>query len=411
MPFRPFWEIFFFSHTHFFPLLESQQPKRKINPSQTSRPPALVAAAMLLIVQALPSAPVYTDPIGFNKITCLTNSDTIVGVPFRAEGSLKSVLASAPVTAGDGETATLTISNSSLNPGALGTHYVKFDGGTRDGRWYDITANTANTLTIDLNGDNLTGVLSGNSLVIARYWTLDSLFPPAQATTSWTLDPESGIQVPNGHAIVSSLGTAPSGRRTQILFPNNATLGTNRPSTDIFYINRNTNLWVRVAGSVTPPGETIIFPDTYITIRHVPSVTHSTILRVSGDVVTNNQSIALSTRPLGAGSNDNYVAIPRPVDVSLWDLNIVQSGAFTASSGTSPAARRDQLLVYNNSIPQINRPVDAIYYYLVDKWVKVGDATQSSQNNVIIPSSAGLIVRKYNTAGGVTSHWINTPSY
>jgi hypothetical protein len=369
---------------------------------------ALAASILLVLPHALTAQSVTTEPVGFNKVTCLANSDTIVGVPLRVQGSITTKLTAAPVVNG-AISANLTLHNNALP--VLTKHYLKFNGGAADGRWYDITANTANTVTIDLNGDTLPAVASDNSVTIAEYWTLDSLFPPAGATTSWTLNTETSTYVPNGHAIVSSIGTSPSGRRTQILFPSYSTFGTNRPSTEIFYINRNTNAWVRVGGSVTPPGETVIYPDTSLTMRHPSSVTYPTVFRALGEVVTTNHTIVLATRPLGSGNNDNYVAIPRPIDVSLWDLNIVQSGAFTPSGGTSPSARRDQLLVYNNALAMINKPADAIYYYLVDKWVKAGDATLESRNGTLIPAGAGLIIRKYNTSGGASSYWVNTPKY
>ncbi|MFN2427032.1 MAG: 30S ribosomal protein S17, partial [Candidatus Binatia bacterium] len=45
----------------------------------------------------------------------------------------------------------------------------------------------------------------GDRVVIAEYWTLDTLFPPAQATTGWTENTENpGEYIQNGHAVVAS---------------------------------------------------------------------------------------------------------------------------------------------------------------------------------------------------------------
>ncbi|NJM37856.1 MAG: TIGR02597 family protein [Akkermansiaceae bacterium] len=164
-----------------------------------------------------------TEPVGFNKVTCLGNSDTIVGVPLRMQGSVKSRLSANPTV--NGNTATLNLVSSSLPTWTGSTRYVKFDSGTKDGSWYDITSNTADSLTINLNGDNLTGAVTSDSIVISEYWTLDTLFPPAAATT----DPAT-----TGHAIVASTGTSPIQRRTSILLPDIVTSGINLPASGIF---------------------------------------------------------------------------------------------------------------------------------------------------------------------------------
>jgi hypothetical protein len=59
-----------------------------------------------------------TNPMGFNTVTCLANSDTIVGVPLRAQGSIATKLAAAPAV--NGAQATLTLAHNTLP--SLGTH-------------------------------------------------------------------------------------------------------------------------------------------------------------------------------------------------------------------------------------------------------------------------------------------------
>ena len=346
-----------------------------------------------------------TNPVGYNRITCLKNSDTIVGVPFRVQGSIRRAITAVPAIASGGLTATLTISTL---PGSLPSRYLMFTSGTRNGRWYDISSSTTSSATISLNGDTLTGVVAGESVIIAQYWTLDTLFPPAGATTAWGAGPSF---IPNGHAIVASAGTSPVTRRTQILLPNNSIPGVNRPSIDIYFINSLVGTWVKAAAGNPSAGGLVIYPDTSLTIRHSNSVSNPTNFRCMGDVVSNVQSIVLSSRPLAQGPNDNYIAIPRPVDVTLNGLNLVQSGAFTASASISPVARRDQLFIYDNAVAQLNRAPSAIYYYLVDKWVLAGDSALTSRDNAIVAAGAGIVVRKFNTTGGVSSFWPNTPNY
>ena len=105
-----------------------------------------LAAATSFVAQE-----VFTAPMGFNKVTCLANSDTIVGVPFRVQGSQTAALATGPsVDIVDPDIATLTLTSINLTADTLTKHYVKFKDGTAYGRFYDITGNTTDTLTIKL---------------------------------------------------------------------------------------------------------------------------------------------------------------------------------------------------------------------------------------------------------------------
>jgi uncharacterized protein (TIGR02597 family) len=352
---------------------------------------------------------VITEPVGFNKVTCLSNSDTIVGVPLRKEGSFSLALTATPSVNGD--SATLTFAPGSLTAGALNGHFVKFVDGDRTGRWYDIqaaplgTANTASAVTIRLNGDTLGGATTGNRVLIARYWTLDTLFPPSGATTGWTETPVgSGIRIPNGHAIVASSTASLTERKTELIFPDATGTGTNRLATDLFYITGG--LW-RKPGVSGSQGNRIVLPDSLFTIRHLSSVNYATVFRSLGEVEVNEFDIPLATNVVG--KRDTYVAIPRPVNVRLDQMNLVESGAFVTSPSASLTQRKDELLVYDNSVTQLNKIPSVAYYHTGGNWRKSG--TSTSQNDQIIPAGAGFVIRKFQTANGFTFIWDNTPSF
>ncbi len=372
------------------------------SPNIPPKIPLLLVATFLSASGPSFAEAVHTSPLGYAKITCLRNSDTIVGVPFRIQGSVTTILSANPTTAQNGETATLTFSQTSLPP--LNSHYMKFNGGTRDGRWFDIIANTANSITISLNGDNLTGVVSGNSIVIAQYWTLDTLFPPAQATTSWTLDSATGNQVPNGHAIVASATALLMERKTELLLPNVTGTGVSRLPGTPHYVTANTWRLQGVSGSY---GSQTLFPDSYFIVRHKSSVPHPTVFRSVGEVEMKNFTIPLATNI--SGSRDTYIAIPRPIDIRLDQLNLAGTDAFVTSDGAFLSQRRDQLLVFDNSANQISKIPSAAYYFTGGNWRISGNS--DPQNHVVIRAGSGLVIRKYQTPGGTTSFWNNTPSY
>jgi uncharacterized protein (TIGR02597 family) len=353
--------------------------------------------AALLLIAALPAVAqsVTSDPIGFNKVSCLSNSDTIVGVPLRKEGSQSTKLAADPVVAGDSATLAVT---ATLGAGQFTKHYAKFVGGAKDGHWYDITANDTNSITIGLNGDTLTGAVAADPLVIAEHWTLGTLFDPAIATT----DPTT-----TGHAIVASLGTLAFQRRTEILLPDLAGTGVNRAAASKYYIVSGE--W-RLSGDPTNANknELILNPDSYFIIRHPATVTANTTFRSLGEVETKNWTIALAS--LTTGQQDTYISLLRPVPVTLSELNLWQSGAFVASAGTLAFQRRDVLLVFDNATAAQNKSASATYYHNGTNWLKVNDGT-TVHDSTVIPAGFGFIVRKYMTATGATSFWKNIPYY
>jgi uncharacterized protein (TIGR02597 family) len=113
-------------------------------------------------------------------------------------------------------------------------------------------------------------------------------------------------------------------------------------------------------------------------------------------------------------ANDNYVSAGRPLDITLDNLGLVNTGnlgasAFTPSAGTTGGARRDQLLVFNNTSLAFNKSASAIYYYLSNNstqgWRSTSNSTADA-GGTIIPAGAALVIRKYQGAAE-TKFWTN----
>jgi hypothetical protein len=101
---------------------------------------------------------------------------------------------------------------------------------------------------------------------------------------------------------------------------------------------------------------------------------------------------------------DNPVGVLRPLDVPLDATGLGPAdGSFVAN---------DQLLVFNNTQPALNKP-PAIYYYDTSVgnsggWRLTGDATPSTDHGAdIIPMGAGFVVRKAQTVNGQPTFWTN----
>lgn len=356
-----------------------------------------------------------TPPMGYVTITCLPNSDTIVGLPMRQNADFVGTLSGDPeilttiidpgppeVTEPTGE-ARFTVSGSpnfTVDQYA-GSYYIKFKDTTPtpaagDGQWFAITANTADTITVDLNGGSADAV-SGAAFEVLKFWTLDELFPPGDCTT----DPAT-----TGNAIVASTSQLTSGRRTTILLPDLLSSGINLSSTSAYYVNAG--VWKKVGSGSTDFGSTQFWPDNYFTIRHPSTVNAATSYTVTGEVETASLNIPLATN--ATTSQDNFIGLPRPVDVTLNNLNLGGTSAFMDSTSQLTSGRRDLLLVFDNAAALQNKSATAVYYFHNSIWKKVGGGSTDFGTDVI-PAGGGFMIRKYQTGTGATVIWKNTSPY
>lgn len=355
----------------------------------------IVAALACGFAQAQTTA--YTTPVGYVTQTCLANSDTVVGVPLRASAAAAGALASAADTTTVPESAVVTLSGTPgfVVDGFAGTYYAKFKSGAAAGYWFPVTANTANSLTLDLNGAALPVTVVGDSVEVVKFWTLNELFVPADSTT----DPAT-----TNNAIVASTSVLPGGRRTEVLLPNLTGLGINLAPSSNYYIFGG--VWRKV-GDAIDHGTDQLWPDTYFIIRNPAAVVTNTSYTIAGEVDTTPFTVFLSTQ--GAAKQDNFVALPRPVDVTLSQLGLAGTSAFMESTNALPTGRRDEVLVYDNAVAARNKAPSSNYYYLGGVWRKQGDAVDHGTD--LLPVGATVVIRKYQSGTGASSVWTNTPNY
>jgi uncharacterized protein (TIGR02597 family) len=376
-------------------------PHKKKNPSNPvmkSYIPYSLLAAIAACGLATGQETAYTTPVGYISQTCAANSDTIVSLPLRQSAAAAGALSGAPDTATVPGSAIYTLSGS---PGFTvdayaGTHYVKFTSGADIGRWYAITANTANTITVDLNGATV-GAVDTDTLEILKFWTLNELFNPAASTT----DP-----LTTGNAIVASTSQLAAGRRTSVLLPDMTSAGINLAPTTTYYVNGG--IWKKQGSGATDFGGDQLWPDSYFIIRNPSAVTSPTTYTVTGEVEVGEFDVALGTQ--AGTSQDNFVGIPRAVDVALNDLNLGGTAAFVDSTSQLAAGRRDQLLVFNNAASGQNKAPVTTYYRNAGLWKKQGGGATDFGADVI-PAGSGFIIRKYQSGTGATANWDNTAAY
>lgn len=329
---------------------------------------------------------VATDPVGFSTVQCLANSDTFVSVPFTRPpefvGGLQSVSGNTITVSGNPWTANQFVYAAGAQPK---TYFLLIGSNAKEGSLYTVTANGTNTITVDLEGEDISSVQAGTQIVVTPYPTLGSVFPASDASVSF---------VPSASAVV---------RQTQILIPNYAGSGINLSAAATYYFLNNA--WRKVGRASTENYNDDPFINSgYFIVRNAGTATQLTPV---GSVLMKKASVPLVTR--AGGPQDNFVSVVRPVDVKLNDLGLISSGAF-ASSG-SAVVRTDQLFVYDNSVPGINKSASATYYYLNNAWRKVGQPSTMDFGNDVIKAASGFIIRKAATQNGATVLWTNAPTY
>lgn len=348
---------------------------------------ALAFVATLYSVNAYASPALNTAPVGFINLSAPAGSDVLVSLSFTRPSVYSGTvggLSGAVITAAGSPGWTVNRWVQSL-PSQPDTYYVQFKSGSAAGRFYSVVANTANTVTIDWNGETPAAAVS-DTFVLIPYWTLGTLYPASQAGTAFT---------------ASSSDTV---HGTEILLPASAaTAGINLSASATFYFFGGS--WRKVGASPSASFDaTVVAPNGYLIQRNRGA---ATTVSVYGGVPTGVISTLLSAQGGGA-QQDNAVALPFPGTVTLDDSNLRGSGAFRAS--TSPFFHTDELYVFDNTASGINKAAVAVYYYYNGAWRKAGApvTTNFGPTAVFVPGT-GVMVRKGGTgAAAATAYWTYT---
>jgi uncharacterized protein (TIGR02597 family) len=348
----------------------------------------LCSAGLLLLAASSPRAQtVATEPAGFYTVQLLGDSDTIVSIPFARPAAASGIVQ-------DISENTITVQGAPpwspaqfvYSAGAQpNTYYVRLLSGAKEGAYYPVIGNGANTLTVDLAGDTLAAVSNGTRLAVIPYWTLGTAFP-------------------NGQGVFSSPNVF--SRRTEVLIPNFAGTGINLSASRIyFYLNDGINPphWRYQGGGSINRTDDVLLPDVYFIVRH--NVATNTLFKPKGAVMMSKLAIPLNTQT--DSRQDNPIALARPIPVTLNDSGLLESGAFTP--GVNLFNRGDEILVFDNSVVAKNKSAAAIYYRL-DTWRRWGFSGDFGNTPVFAPGT-GVVIRKVQAPGGPTYFWVNTPDY
>lgn len=342
--------------------------------------------AGLAILQPVVADPVTTLPVGFANLPVPANSDVLVSVCFARPNVYSGAIGGlngAIITAASNPA---WVDNSWVrsSPSQPNTYYVQFKSGNAAGRYYTVVANTAQTVTIDWNGET-PAAAAADTFVIVPYWTLGVLYPATES----------------GNAFTES--SSESARGTEILFFGQAGLGINLPASATFYFL--SGAWRKAGDSPSNSfDDTVVKPGSYIIQRNKGT---ATAVSVYGRVPNGVISSTLSAQG-GTARQDNPVALSFPGTVTLDNSNLRGSGAFSTS--TSPVLHTDELYVFDNAAPGFAKAAAAVYFYYNNGWRKVGaPITSDFGATAVFAPGTGVIIRKSGTGSGAgTSYWTYT---
>ncbi len=327
-------------------------------------------------------------PAGFYKVDCLGNSDTIVSIPFtRPEAAFALVQSVAENVVTVQNTPGWTAGQFVHAAGTqTNTYYLRFLSGAKEGSYYPIVDNGANTLTLNLAGDNISSVTAGDRLAVIPYWTLATAFPDGRGV------------IPSASQIFN--------RKTEILIPDFNGTGINLSARATYYFYKPagslTGTWYKHGDLNNSMNDEVLLPDVYFIVRHNNSPV-GTVFTAHGSVSLSKLSIPVLAQPSTA--QDNFVALARPATITLNESGLVESGAFQPSPWFSPT---DQLFVFDNTTVAMNKSASATYYYSDNAWRKFGDLLGDYGQEPVFAPGTGIIIRK---AAGASANWVNAPGF
>jgi uncharacterized protein (TIGR02597 family) len=294
----------------------------------------------------LSAAEVVSTPVGFLRVTFPPSSTSSLSIPLQ-----KNPTAVGPISALGSNT--VTDLQASWTSGQFASpsspHFLKIVSGSSAGRYFLITANTANQLSVDTHGEALGNIASiGNRYQISAGQTLGSLF----GTNSVTFFSHTNSISADNLKIWS--GSA----------------------WEVYYHNGKN--WMR-NGRTTPQNDVVIYPDEGIQVvrRGTTPLTFTIIGEAS--VIPEKTEVS--------GPATTFAANRYPVPVSLSSLGLLALPDWLSNPSSTIADR-----------VQINESGKWItYWHNGNSWCKSGSTV--SQDNAQISAGTGYLILRKSSAG------------
>lgn len=353
--------------------------------------PKLTCLFFAVAAIAMSGNPVcFADGVsGFVRIPCEAGdewTDTVLSAPLRENASLCASVDTVSASSGEADIAVAGASFS-VDQFVVGQpHFLRFTSGGEEGRAFEVTGNTADTVTIDTGNETLSSVASADLFKLIPYWTLETLFPAWQGT------------------IHESAGVLPVQRGTEILFFDTTSEGINLSPDRVYF--RTSEGWKQAGQGYPDAGEIPIEPGAVFVVRHPPGVSDTVFISYS---FVEKEGVGVGVKSVLGSPQDSVVALERPIPVILSNLDL--EGVFEESPSNADADRADQLLVFDRESGTINSLPNRTYFLTASGWREDTGNNTAAADNSIIPEGSVLVIRKAPGTSTATQVWLNLPRF
>lgn len=333
--------------------------------SRTTLIALFLTVAFLTAAQTSPAVDVYTDPVGFVRIsatnTLAGNCYTAIGLPLqrmKADQGLVAGVTSNTISGG----CTTCSSSSYWDPNSL--HYVEFVTGNAVGRYFAIQTNTDTTITLAVGSENLTGLTSGavqtgDRYVIRPFWRIRDIFGDVTNTPLQAAANQTGA---DNVLLLTSSGAFST------IFPKLTSTVTN---------------WIQI-GAGTVNNLPILPDEGMFVLRRSGSPTN---LILVGEVRTTNSVTVLD-------QGYNFIGNAFPASIVITNSQLLTAG--TGFLGGANSGNSDNILLWD---PPSGAFVTVFYKTNTQNWVAIG---VGNTNNLTLEPGVGYIIQN-KTSGGLWS--------
>lgn len=340
-------------------------------------------ATLLAALAFSPAFSAETDPVGFVSVTVPANSDAVLAVPLNRAAEFKGVIQSI-----SGNTITVAgtpaWATNAFAPGVTAgkTYAIQIASGSKEGLTGRVTANTNNTLTVTVGtGDDLTNIgtvdvpvdpdgagpltAQADQVDVMPYWTPGTFLPT----------------VPNGSELYSYVNAA-----------GNATAGINSSPSTLLVFDSGSGEWLDQNDESSAQNLALPFGSAF----NFRNKTASPVtLSMVGSVPMSSHRLVLRTQIANVGQ-DLRIGYFSPVPELLSNLGF-------------PAVLGDQIFVYNNSAPGINKSPATILIYDGSQWLDGND--ESPVPTFTLQPGSGYVFRLAARTTPTTIVWKDIQSY
>jgi uncharacterized protein (TIGR02597 family) len=327
----------------------------------------VLSGAALLASSHLTAESVSTNPVGYVTVSINAASDARVGVPLMRSATFGGSVNS--ISAG-------VIEVSSVVPDVTSdVHFLWVTSGALAGQWFTVEAATSSSLTVSEDLESA-GLLVADSFSVVPFWTLESLLPSGGG-----LPQSSNVFDPVGQVLLNDVNAAGVNLAPVASYIYHD--GAQGPAG--WYDANDLNAGIA--------GDTIISPETYITVRN--STVSAVSLVFAGSVPV--QPLSNGVKSSSSGSQDTQVPNPYPAGVTYANSNLLESGALRASPNVFDPL--DQLLLFPESSSGYNpAPTKAVLYHDGSQgpagWYDANDVSGGTIDSEEIPAGSALVIRR-----------------